>query len=42
VRLAKGVKVLGANQRPLIAGKRNDGERAEDGVDGAALEAELA
>ena len=31
-----------ADHRPRVAGQRDDGQRAEDGVDGAPLEAELA
>jgi hypothetical protein len=34
--------VLGADQRPLLGGERDDGERTEDGFDGPALEAKFA
>ena len=34
--------VLGSHERAGVAGKRDDRQRTEDGVDGAALEAELA
>jgi hypothetical protein len=35
-------EVVCANERTRVAGKRDDGEGPKDGVDGAALEAELA
>lgn len=34
--------LVGADHRPRVAGKRHDREQAEDGVDRAALEPELA
>ena len=34
--------LVGADHRPRVAGQRDDGKRAEHGVDGAPLEAELA
>jgi hypothetical protein len=38
----EGAIVLCADERPRVAGERDDWKRAEDGVDGAALEAEFA
>jgi hypothetical protein len=34
--------LLGPDQRSRVAGKSDHGKRAEDGVDGSSLEAELA
>lgn len=37
----EGAIVLDADERTRVTGKRHNGERTEDGVDGAALESEL-
>jgi hypothetical protein len=42
VRLKEGAIVLRAYERARVAGKSHHRQRAENGVDGAALEAEFA